>query len=98
MADDIEVHYDPNRGELSLSCGDESFARIRDAIVAAAALDETALDGTPAGIRTIVVDQFQAAKNATRLRVWLASVFVVLGLAVLLTLAVGLWTIIGWFR
>jgi hypothetical protein len=99
VTDDIEVHFDPGRGELSLSCGDEAFTRVRDAVVAAADLGDAAINGVPAGVRAIVVDRVPPPRSPARLRDRLALLGCgVVGFAVLFVLVVGLGTIAGWVR
>lgn len=97
--DDIEIHYDPSRGELSLSCGEEAFVRLRDAVVAAADLGRADIEGVPAGVRAIVVDQALRPKSATRFRDGLALLGCgLVGFVVLFVLAIGIGTIVGWVR
>ena len=99
MADDIEVHYDPRRGELSLSCGDKAFARVREAVISAADLGAAPIDGVPAGVRVIVVGEVRPAKPTGRLRDRLALLGCgLVGFAVLFVLVIGLGTIAGWVR
>jgi hypothetical protein len=99
MAEGIEVHFDSGRGELSLSCGDEAFAQVRDAVIAAAGLAEAGIDGVPAGVRVIVVDRVPPPRSLGRFGGWLAGLgCVAVGLAVLFVLAVGVRTIAGWAR
>ena len=99
MADDIEVHYVATCGALSLTCGDDAFLRVRDAIIAAAGLDEMAIDGVPAGVRTIAVNRVQTPPVVNRRadRVALLGCAVI-GFAVLFVLIVGVQTIVKWMR
>jgi hypothetical protein len=98
VADDIEIHYHAGHGVLSLSCGDEAFARVRDAVIAAADLGG-AIEGVPVGVRAIMVDQIRPAKPVSKLSDRLALCGCALVTVVVGTvLAVGLGTIVGWLR
>lgn len=99
VADDIDMHFDSRRGELSLSCSPEAFARVRDAVAAAADLNTTAIDGVPAAVRFIVVREVQPIKPRARFGDRLALVGCgVVTFVILFVLIVGLGTIVGWLR
>lgn len=88
----IEVHFEPKRGYLELSCGSEAFARLRDALVEASEF-EVPIDG----IRLIVVEEIPRIQPAGRLRDRLALVGCgILATAVVFVFAVGVATIASW--
>jgi hypothetical protein len=94
----IEVHFDPGRGELSLSCGDKAFAQVRDAVMAAAGLGDAGIDRVPAGVRSIVVERVPPCRSlgfGGRLAVLGCAT---VGAAVVIALAVGVRTIASWGR
>jgi hypothetical protein len=98
LADDIEVHYDPRRGELSLSCGNTAFARLRSAVIAEAAVDKIIL-GTSDHIRHIEITSVPVVQPPARFidRTGLLACGV-LGFVLLFVLLVGASTIVGWIR
>jgi hypothetical protein len=99
VADDIEVHYNAGSGELSLACGDEAFAQVRDAIIVAAGLEDMGIEGVPAGVKMVVVEKVKERKAESRLRDRLALLGCgLVGFALLITLAIGVGRIVGWMR
>lgn len=98
MADDIEIHYDSQRGDLTLTCGDEAFARLRDIVVAEAQLTGM-LEVEGGEVQRIEIEVWPPTRTTSRsvdstaLLVW-----GLLGFAVLFIAIVGLVTIAGWFK
>jgi hypothetical protein len=62
MGDSIEVHFDPRRGELTLTCGDEAFARVRNAVIAEAAVAEL-IEGRLAAVQRIEIEVWPPAPS-----------------------------------
>ena len=98
MADDIEIHYDSQRGDLTLTCGDAAFARLRDIIVAEAQIAEM-IEVEGGEVQRVEIEVWPSTRTTSRsldstaLLVWGLVVF-----AVLFVLIVGLVTIAGWFK
>lgn len=46
--DGVEIHFDPGRGELRLTCGRESFARLLNAVAAESGLTDDDVFDWPA--------------------------------------------------
>jgi hypothetical protein len=99
VADDIEVHFDLQRGVLSLDCGAEAFARLREALLATAELGELTTDVEPSQIRTIEITEASAVQPPGRTRSLMLSLgCVVVAVGLTFVLAVGARTIAGWAR
>ena len=96
MLGDIQVHFDPGRGELTLTCGGEAFGRLRRAVCAEAAFEE--ITGHPADrVRSIEIVSPAAVREAGGLRqavVWLGCTLV--GSAFVLIFAAGVVTVFRW--
>jgi hypothetical protein len=96
VADDIEVHYDPSRGNLFLACGAEAFARLRDSVIAEARVPEV-VNGSLDAVRLIEVTMVPAyTPSRFRDRAALLGCGLV-GFVVLFPFVVGVTTIIGWW-
>jgi hypothetical protein len=100
VADDIEIQFVPRRGVLSLSCDDEAFARIRDAVIAAANRDAAGIGGAPTEVRVIIVEANPPAVKPISLA---SDTVALLGCSLLASgllfvFAVGVSTIAGWLR
>ncbi len=98
MADEIEVHIDPDRGVLSLDCGEDAFVRLRDLLISEANLDET-VHGLVDRIHLV---EIQSAPRTKPSRRW-GDRFAVLtcGLVAFVfcfVFAAGVFAIIGWFH
>ena len=87
-----------SRGSLTLSCGDEAFARIRSAVVEAAG-EGVRIEGQPDEVRVIPVAKIPPPRPPARFRDKLPMVGCALvGLAFLFVLVVGVRAIAGWAR
>ena len=97
MSDDIEVHFDPERGHLTLSCSEETFARLRDLVFTEALIPEIVgppslaawhieIESTP----VVLAKRREHVRWSSALAVGLASVLALLGFVV------GLWTVLRW--
>jgi hypothetical protein len=96
VANGIEVHFDPGRGELSLTCEAEAFDRIRRAVCAEAGFEAIA-GRPPEEVRYIEVVGAPVAREVRPLRkaaVWLGCT--VLGAALLLVVSVGVVAVVRW--
>jgi hypothetical protein len=97
MSDDIEVHFDPQRGHLSLACGEEAFSRIRDLIFEEALIPEIV---GPLSLDAWQIEVLSAPAIVTRRRKlsrWWPSLGVGMAtMAALFVFGVGLWTILRW--
>jgi hypothetical protein len=96
VSDDIEVHYNPRRGDLSLSCGQEAFARLRDAVVAEAGI-AVVIAEQPGAVKRIDIQAEPPAAVPVRLRDRIALLgCTVIVLAIVFVMAVGVATIVRW--
>lgn len=95
MADDIEFHVYPQQGQVTLTCGDEAFARLWRMIA-----DEAGpIPGTPPTVRVILVEKVSPQRPAKSWPDRLALLGCgLLGFLILFVLAVGVGTIAGWVR
>lgn len=97
MSDDIEVHFDTQRGHLSLACGEEAFFRLRDLIFEEALISEIV---GPQSLNAWQIEIVSAPAIVTyrqELSRWRASLGV--GMATMVALfvfGVGFWTILRW--
>lgn len=95
MDDDIEIHFDEKRGHLTLTCGDDAFARIREDVCAEAGIGE--FPGlSPAGIRYIEIESVVEAPQGGRgqVLVWVGCTMI--SGALLFVLSVGVATVFRW--
>jgi hypothetical protein len=96
VADDIEVHFEPKQGALYLACGDEAFARLRDAVVEEAGSE--IIGDFPTEIRDIAIHKVQSAPTSSRLVGSFAFIgCAIVGFVILSVLMIGVGTIIKWF-
>lgn len=95
MADDIEFHVYPQQGQVTLTCGDEAFARLWRMIS-----DEAGpIPGAPPAVRVILVEKVPPPRPATPWRDRLVLLGCgLLGFVILSVLAVGVGTIADWVR
>jgi hypothetical protein len=98
VANDIEVHFDPVRGYLSLSCGCEAFVRLRDAVCAEGAVQDI-VRASGAEVREIEIALVPAVtERVGRLRSGLFLLGCSLaGFAVVFVFVTGVVTIARWF-
>ncbi|MHC5537458.1 hypothetical protein ACYOEI_04405 [Singulisphaera rosea] len=93
----IEIHFEPRRDQLLLSCGEEEFARLRDLIVAESGIRE--IIGSPAaGVGHIEIESVPAVL-ADRRKARRDPGGLVIGLAIACAVpvfVVGLRTILLW--
>ena len=96
--DDIEVHFSPERGELSLSGGSEAFARLQKLVVADSNVADI-VNESPKELRLIVIGRVTGIRTSSRVldRLFLWGCGLV-SLVFLAVVVVGLGTIIGWIR
>jgi hypothetical protein len=96
VSDDIEVHFDPARGDLTLNCGAEAFDRIRRTVCAEAGLSEVA-GHPPESVRYIEVVSSPVVPEARGLwqaALWLGCVAV--AAALVFVFGVGVVAVVKW--
>ncbi len=96
MADHARFNYDKRSSHLGVFCPHESFAKVRDAVIATAAIGDTL--GTPIPrIETIEITNATEEPRSTlaRDRVGLIGCAVVCS-ALIFVFAIGVGTIISW--
>jgi hypothetical protein len=96
MSDNIEVYFDPERGQLSLACDEEAFARIRDFVFEEALVPEIA--DSDSEVRRIEIEWAPAALADRRSRLRSPAVlrsYLMLA-AYLVVFDAGVWTILHW--
>lgn len=97
MASDTEVHYDGIRGELSLNCGEEAFARWLNNITND--IDLKSIVPGPLDVRTIILVKARPPRPSSGLTDRLALLgCAVVAIGFIFVLSVGLGTIAGWWR
>lgn len=97
MSDDIEVHFDPQRGQLSLACDEEAFSRLRDLIFKEALIPEIVGPPSLDAWKIELVSASAIVSQRQHLSRWRASVGVGLAtMAALFVFGAGLWTILRW--
>jgi hypothetical protein len=97
MSDGIEVHFDPQRGHLSLTCGEEAFSRLRALVFEEALIPE--IVGPPSlGAWRIEIEAVSpVVAYRQKFNRWPASLAVGLAsITALFVFGVGLWTILRW--
>jgi len=97
---DTQVHYNRGRGELTIQCGEQMFARVRGAVVEATNLKDSVADFAPETVQVMVIGTFgkpRVASGRFRDRLALLGCGVV-AFAVLFVLVIGVGTIAGWVR
>ena len=96
MSDDFEVHFDgPQRGHLSLACGEEAFSRLRDLIFEEALIPEIVGPPSLEAWQIEVVSAPAVVTYRQKLSRWRASLGVGLAsMAALFVFGVGFWTIL----
>jgi hypothetical protein len=95
VSDDIEVHFHPHPGQVTLTCGDEAFARLWELVADAAG----PIDGAPASVRVVLIERVPPAPPRTRWRDRLGLLGCgVVGFVILFVLVTGVGTIAGWVR
>jgi hypothetical protein len=98
VADDIEIHLEPKQGAWCLACGDEAFARLRDAVVEAVGSPDLFGD-FPAEVRDIAIHKVQSTPPSSRLVGGFAFIgCACVGFLILFVMVVGVATIVGWLR
>jgi len=98
VADDIQVHYYPERGELFLSCDTEAFSRLCDLVVAASGVADDLGNNKPRYVQ-FVDASIGISPSASWIRDRLALFgcsFV--GFLVMFVFVIGVMSIIGWFQ
>lgn len=97
MNEGIEVHYYPERGELSLWCGKEDFSRISTLVVAEAGIAEVVGEQL-ASLQMIVVETRPLHRQSRLKKAIMAFGCGVLMIAVLFVFITGVYAILGWLR
>jgi hypothetical protein len=99
MADNIDVHFEPPTGRLFLSCGDEAFARIRDAVCAEAAVGRIVAESS-VPVRYIEIEA--VPPDGERIGPVRSALFLLgcalVVCAMLFVFITGLSAIVSWFR
>ena len=97
VSDDIEVHLNPDDGQVTLTCGTEAFARVWAAVVAEAG----PIDGAPPAVRVVLIERVLLPRPARwrsgQDRLALLGCGVV-GFVLLFVFVIGIGTIAGWVR
>jgi hypothetical protein len=98
VENNIETRYDPRRGQLFLWCGDQAFARLRDAVISETGVAQ-AIRGPATGVLFIEISVARAAHPPSRLRdrVTLLGCALVSFLLLFIFFA-GVATIVGWLK
>lgn len=100
MTDDIEIHFNQPRGLLELACGDDAFARVREAVIAEAGASD-AIGGDPDAVCLMFIGRkaVPSAEPASQLRDQIALLGCgLVAFMFLFLLLVGAATIAGWIR
>ena len=97
MSDDIEVHYDAARGQMTLTCGEITFARLLDGLCLEATVRET-VGESASTVRLIEIERASKAAHGSSGAPW---VFFWLGCLVTagvfgFVLVVGLTVVVQW--
>ncbi len=93
---DIEIHR--TNAELCISCGDETFARLRNAVIKEACLAEET-SGPFADLWQITIAKRQPHVQPSRLRDRIGLLgCAIVGFAILFVFVAGVAAIAGWFR
>ena len=97
MADGIEVHYNPDYGQLFLKCESDAFARLSDLLIAESGAADEVVNGQLASVQLI---DHSAVSQATP--TWIRDRLALLGcslagLVIMFPFVIGVMTIIGWF-
>jgi hypothetical protein len=93
VAGSIEIHYDPARGALSLSCGEEAFVPIRDAVIAEGRVAEV-LGAPPGDLQLIMMTVAPATKPRSHEGLALLGCALI-SLVLISVFSVGVATILG---
>ncbi len=97
VSDDIEVHLNPDDGQVTLTCGTEAFARVWAAVVAEAG----PIDGAPPAVRVVLIERVLLPRPA-RWRSGQDPLALlgcgVVGFVLLFVFVIGIGTIAGWVR
>jgi hypothetical protein len=96
MASGTEVHYDEARGELSLNCGEEDFARWLKNI--SSDIDMKSMIPGPVDVRTIILVKPRPARPPSKLTDRLILLGCAASIILLFVFFVGLGTIVKWWR
>ena len=94
VSDDIEVHLNPDHGQVTLTCGTEAFARVWAAVVA-----EAGPIGAPPAVRVVLIEKVLLPRPLAQWqdRPGLLGCGVV-GFVLLFVFVIGIGTIAGWVR
>ena len=94
VSDDIEVHLNPDDGQVTLTCGTEAFARVWAAVVA-----EAGPIGAPPAVRVVLIEQVLLPRPLAQWQDRLALLGCgVVGFVLLFVFVIGIGTIAGWVR
>jgi len=94
VSNDIEVHLNPDAGQVTLTCGTEAFARVRAAVVA-----EAGPIGAPPAVRVVLIEQVLLPRPLAQWQDRLALLGCgVVGFVLLFVFVIGIGTIAGWVR
>lgn len=67
MSDDIEVHFDAKRGALRLTCGSETFSRLRNVVLYEAGATVEEVIGCPTrDVLSIGIQSYEAFRPQRR--------------------------------
>jgi len=94
VSNDIEVHFYPDYGQVTLTCGTKAFARVWAAVVAEAG----PIDAPPA-VRVVLIERVLLPRPLAQWQDRLALLGCgVVGFVLLFVFVIGIGTIAGWVR
>jgi hypothetical protein len=93
--DDIDVHFPPADGELTLTCGDRAFDRLWSLVADSAG----PIEGAPSVMHVIVIERRPPSPPKFHWFHTLGTLgCAILGFIVMFPFIVGVLTIVGWLR
>jgi hypothetical protein len=96
MADEIEIHFDPARGDLTLTCGEVGFDRLRRAVCAEAGFEEICGHATDCVQQIDIVSPPLVPKGGRFGQAVVLLGCTVVGAALLFVFGVGVVAVVRW--